>query len=51
MHLYHKVHSSYDRKLNATSHSPDLGSVIFKRADSDDEKEPDTASSSSFTGS
>ncbi|OQD79993.1 hypothetical protein PENANT_c040G10948 [Penicillium antarcticum] len=51
MPLHHKVHSSHDGKSNATSPSPDVGSVIFKRADSDDEKEPDTASSSSFTGS
>lgn len=51
MHLHHKVHSSHDGKSNATSPRPDVGSVIFKRADSDDEKEPDTASSSSFTGS
>ncbi|KAJ6060310.1 hypothetical protein N7444_002164, partial [Penicillium canescens] len=37
MHLHHKAHHSYHDKSNATSHIPNVGSVIFKRADVDDD--------------
>ncbi|KAJ5224936.1 hypothetical protein N7468_006161 [Penicillium chermesinum] len=51
MHLHRKGYGSNDGKSNATSPIPDAGSIIFKRADSDDGTNPDTAGVSSFTGS
>ncbi|KAJ5089843.1 hypothetical protein N7532_008527 [Penicillium argentinense] len=51
MHLHHKLHDSHHEKANATTPIPDMGSVIFKRADDDGGKKNDTASSSKFSGS
>jgi hypothetical protein len=53
MYLHHKLHNSHYETANATTPIPDIGSVIFKRADDDDNDstKPDAASSSKFSGS